>query len=116
MYDYDTNNFLRNEIEQARRYRREQEIKLAGYQTNVARCETQIALTDARLADLERLLDFHTLRNQDELAHAFANAVLDRDAEAAQETWIEQGERAVDEALDALDSEPYGVGFEPRAE
>jgi len=38
------------------------------------------------------------------------------ESEAAQEAWIEQGERAVDEALDALDSEPYGVGFEPRAE
>jgi hypothetical protein len=81
MYDYGTDNFLRNEIANAERFRTELDNKLAGYRTNVAACEAKIAALDTRITDLNRLLDFHTLRNGDELAHAFANAVLDRDGE-----------------------------------
>lgn len=90
---------------------------LADAQEELADAVENAATLRANVADYQRWLDFAALCDHDtELAHAFANAVLNRDgemqdaareaaSEAAQEAWIAQGERAVDEALDALDAD-----------
>lgn len=90
---------------------------LADAQEELGYAEEKAAVLRANVADCQRWLDFAALCDHDtELAHAFANAVLNRDAEmlaaaqeaeaeAAGEAWIAQGEAAVDEVLDAESTE-----------
>lgn len=87
MYDYDTDNFLHNEIEQAKRYRLEQESKLAGHQTNVDKCRANIANVDRRLADLEQLLSFHKQRDEDGAVEAFVD-VADAERYTLREEYV----------------------------